>query len=117
MKAMLKVFRYELIRNVQRRGYLFTTFGIPLIGFVILFGYQFITNLNESQSPTEQLQQLQFDFRGIQTAGYFDQSNLFSGIELNDVRAYASEAAARTALANGEIDALYVIQPDYAETG
>ena len=31
------VFLYEFRRNFRRRGYLFTTFGIPLIAFIVYF--------------------------------------------------------------------------------
>ena len=39
-----QVFLYELRRNLRRKGYLFMTFGIPLIAVVLLLGYQFISS-------------------------------------------------------------------------
>ncbi len=45
-KHISQVFGYEFRRNFRRRGYLFTTFGVPLIAFVVYFGYQFINNAN-----------------------------------------------------------------------
>ena len=39
-------------RNLRRRGYLFTTFGIPLIALLLLLGYQFISRQTAS-SPAE----------------------------------------------------------------
>jgi len=55
-----RVFRYELKRNLRRKGFLFTTFGIPLISFALFFGYQFISQLDlggdtaaDTESETE----------------------------------------------------------------
>ena len=46
-----KVFFYELRRNLRRRGYLFTTFGVPLIAIVLLLGYKAISTRN-ANNPT-----------------------------------------------------------------
>lgn len=116
-----QVFLYELRRNLRRKGYLFTTFGIPLIAAVLLFGYQFITNLNNEGGDNNAEQQLaqQFNFENVRHAGYVDLSGLFAnpGDLASLLTRYPDEAAAQAALDNGEIALYYVIEPDYLDTG
>ncbi len=127
-----RVFRYELKRNLQRKGFLFTTFGIPLISFALFYGYQFISQLDfggssgdtettAEKSPQDTLKELalDFDFRGIQAAGYVDYSGLFSNpqIPLDGLIPYADETAAQHALDAGTIDVYYVIGQDFLTTG
>src|SRR5829696_2394157 len=33
---LLQVFVYELKRNIRRKAFLFTTFGVPVIGLILL---------------------------------------------------------------------------------
>ncbi|MCC6803883.1 MAG: ABC transporter permease [Anaerolineae bacterium] len=117
----VQVFLYELRRNLRRKGYLFTTFGIPLIAAALLFGYQFITSLNNDDGSQDAAQQLaqQLNFENVQHAGYVDLSGLFA--DPGDLSAlltrYPDEAAAQAALDNGAISLYYVIGQDYLETG
>ncbi|MCZ2097278.1 MAG: hypothetical protein LC121_13665, partial [Anaerolineae bacterium] len=117
----LQVFLYELRRNLRRKGYLFTTFGIPLIAAALLFGYQFITSLNNDSGSQDAAQQLaqQLNFQNVRHAGYVDLSGLFA--DPGDLSAlltrYPDEAAAQAALDNGAISLYYVIGQDYLETG
>lgn len=119
-----KVFNYELRRNIRRKGFLFATFGIPLIGFVILFGSRVISQANGSNQLDEnnggaavELQGPQF--RGIEQAGYVDLSGQFAdpGGMRRILTRYDDEASAQTAMNAGEIDVYYVIPADYLETG
>jgi ABC-2 type transport system permease protein len=117
-----KVFLYELQRNIRRKGFLFTTFGIPLIGFVLFFGYQAITEANNrNTNPAEEAAKLaQSDqFKQITKAGYVDESGLFPKPAEGDrvFTRYDSEEAARAALDKGDIQVYYVIPPDYMQTG
>jgi len=120
-----KVFNYELRRNIRRRGFLFTTFGIPLIAFVILFGYRAISQANaRSQvapdgSPGVAVESEGPQFRGIQHAGYVDRSGQFGdpGDLADTLTRYADEPAAVAAMDAGEVDVYYVIPADYLETG
>ncbi len=114
-----QVFLYELKRNVRRKGFLFTTFGIPLIGYVLFFGYQIINDLNGSNAAgaLDILQSSQF--QGIQRAGYVDHSGQFADPGgLSDVLTrYADEADAQAALQAGDIEVYYVIAADFMQTG
>lgn len=114
-----KVFSYELWRNSQRRGYLFATFGLPLLVIGVSLAIQFFSSAtNQPETPEEAAAQLQFDFGGIETAAYVDQSGLFADAEASyDLRAFPDMASAEAALAAGEVDAVYLIEPNFAETG
>jgi ABC-2 type transport system permease protein len=115
-----KVFSYELRRNARRKGFLFTTFGVPLIAFVLFFGYRAITDLNARRAaenpPTQEEEN---PFERIGKAGYVDQTGLFGDPgELGSVLTlYADEAAAEEALNARTIDLYYLIPTDYLETG
>ncbi len=114
-RRMFQVIFFELRRNLLRKGYLFATFGIPAIALVLLLGYQFIIAGNNDDTSVPE-----FDFRGISVAGYVDQSGLFA--ELPEALSsyfipYNDVDAGKADLENGEIDALFVIAPDFLETG
>ena len=118
------VFLYEFRRNFRRRGYIFTTFGIPLIAFVIFFAYQFINTINtRNASPIASASQAIAStaelFKGISRAGYVDLSSQFSDAgDLKDkLNRYDDEDSARAALSTGKIDLFYVISADYLKTG
>lgn len=119
----LKVFLYELRRNLRRRGYLFTTFGIPLIAIVLLLGYQFIQDRNQGDAGgdagTGGLPVDAFDLDDLRRAGYVDETGMFSdpGDLASMLTPYADEAAAQAALEADEIQAYYVIPANYLETG
>lgn len=128
-----KVFRYELHRNFWRRGFLFTTFGLPLFAFVLYFGYNFISNLNRDDQPASEsastgntgssglgnsLGSVQEMFATVGRVGYVDLSGQFQnpGSLQNFVLRYADEPAALAALNAGEISLFYVIAADYEST-
>lgn len=128
---LLQIFAYELRRNFRRRGYLFTTFGVPLLGIVLLLVVQFLIaggvigglpnmerdpnmppGVNLPVNPSDVQQEVQ--------AGYVDLSGVLANVEdqPNDMLTpYPDEAAARAALDAGEIAIYYRIEPDYLETG
>ena len=117
-----QVFFYELRRNVRRKGYLFTTFGIPLLVLALIVGYQFIssrTSSAESQNDTAQTLAQQLDFENVKHAGYVDLSGMFG--DPGDLAAlltpYPDEATAQAALGSGEIALYYVIASDYMTSG
>ena len=115
---IIQVFLYELRRNLRRKAYLFTTFGVPLIGALLLFGGQlFASQSFGSNNPMDPLAGL--DLGGVRSAGYVDATGRFGDPgELASVfQPYADEAAARAALDAGEIDVYYLIPADYVATG
>ena len=118
MNKVWRIFIYELQRNLRRKGFLFATFVLPLIGFVILFGnhaYQIMNSSSDDGNPLADL-----NFEAIKVAGYVDYSGEFDSVpELLDgfLIRFEDEAAAAAALAEDRIDVFYVIPPDYFETG
>lgn len=119
-----QIFAYELRRNFRRKGFLFMTFGVPILAFVLLLGYQAITSLNKADESAEQTSAQAAEelaaFLGIRKAGYVDLSGTFAppGPPLSEIMIpYSDEAAALAALTAKEIDSYYVIAPDYLETG
>jgi ABC-2 type transport system permease protein len=118
MTHIIQVFRYEFLRNIRRRGFLFATFGIPVLALVLLFGYQGISQLTAGDAEEDPAEA--FDFEGIESAGYVDFSGLFSEIppQLSEfVTRYDDEATAQAALQAEEIDVYYLIPADYMESG
>ncbi|HVU13480.1 MAG TPA: ABC transporter permease [Phototrophicaceae bacterium] len=118
-----RVFLYELRRGLRRKAYLFTTFGIPLIGILLVFGYEFInqrtTSPQQDNRAAAQALADQFDFSSIGHAGYVDLSGLFSdaGSLSPLLTRYPDEASAQAALEAGKIPLYYVIAADYLQTG
>lgn len=116
MINLWRVFSYEVSRIVRRRSFLIVTFGLPV-------ALSLLSGVWQALSPApgelmEQAQEVAARFDGLDEAGFVDQSGLFTVIpEDAPLTAYADEAAARAALDAGEIDAYYIIPPDYAETG
>ncbi|MFW5709284.1 MAG: ABC transporter permease [Chloroflexota bacterium] len=112
------VFRYELVRNFKRKGFLFTTFGIPALGVAVFLVIQLI--VSGGGDGTAAVEDLQFEFESISRAGYVDRSGLFDepGSLAQDVLIpYQSEDKARRALEDEKIDVYYVIPADFAENG
>ncbi len=123
-----RVFTYELRRNFRRVGYQFTTFGLPIIAFVLFFGYRYISNANAQNAPastdvagqtTPAADNNTPDVGSIRKAGYVDLSGMFptSGDTSGFITRYSDETAATAALNAGQIDVYYVIPADYAQTG
>ena len=112
-----EVFRYELSRNLRRKGYLFTTFGVPVLGLVILLAYQFLVaggtiTLPDFSSMVEAPGAAQDN---SEVKGLVDETGLFGAVD--SLRLFDDEASATAALEAGEINTYYIIPADYIETG
>lgn len=113
------IFLYELRRNFLRKGFLFTTFGIPLLLFVVMFGYNALSSQQEPASMEETMSQI-FDFQAIRRAGFVDQAQIIQEVPTamqGRMLQYPDETSALAALQAREIDVYYVIAEDYLETG
>ena len=112
-EKLLQVYVFEFARSFRRKGYLFATFGIPLIVLVLLYGYQTLVagglTLPDLAGPSS------FDFETVTASGYVDASGLFDSDDL--LRRFDDEVAARIALENGEVDSYFLIPQNYLETG
>ncbi len=100
--------RREYLTNFRRPIYLFTAFGMPLIVGVIL--YIVFSVIADSETNLS-------DFEAV---GYVDLSTdaVLANIE-PDARfvSYIDVASAQTALSSNEIDAYFVVSPDYMING
>jgi ABC-2 type transport system permease protein len=112
MQNVWRVARYEYVRHVRRRGFLFTAFGLPFL-FAALIGVIGLVVFLALRSEDEQ------------RLGLVDQSGQFAAVDIaaldleetipTDV--FPDEAAARAAFEQGTIDAFVVIPANYVETG
>lgn len=107
------VFSHEYLRHVKRKRFILGLISIPLFMAVIMGVSILAAALSEDNRPV----------------GYMDQSGLFkdaqpqppkrSGLFVEQVKIvpFENETDARNALDAGEIQAFYIIQPDYLSTG
>ncbi len=120
MKRMGEVFRYELGRGGRRKGYLLTTFGVPLIGILLVVVIRLAGTL-PAFSATQMMSQAmeQVNDMGVTAAGLLDQTGQFApNVQPGGVlTVFTDEAAANAALQAGEIEGYYIIPVDYMETG
>ncbi|MFN8419188.1 MAG: ABC transporter permease [Anaerolineae bacterium] len=122
LTGMIRIFRYELMRNFRRRGYLFMTFGVPVLAIAIYFG---ITAYQEARAnqPPEQSDAVEVP-RGVNmpgsvvnTIGVVDLSGTIDKSTNERLILYPTEAEAKDALDQGNINYYYLIAADYLQTG
>ena len=99
---MAVIARHEFSKTVRRKGFLFGTFGLPIL-LMLIFGIAF------SQMPgligdTEQQDTGFVDYAGILTAG-------------DGYISYPDESSAEAAVGKGEINDFFVLLADYPDTG
>lgn len=125
MKNILRVMRYEFVRNLRRPGYLFATFGVPILLIVLsqVLGGSFFS-ANTSTMNQEAINQL-FDLSLDEPIGYVDTTNLFKspmiarpgGIDPNLMRRYDDLETALADLREGKIASVFEFPADYFEEG
>lgn len=110
MRAILRVFRYELRRNARRRAFLFLSIGFPLIGIMLFYAFQLYAKMAPaSASP------INFDTNSnLRPIGIVDQSGLIDrSTRTFSFKFYDSEEAAQAAVHDSKIAAYYVIPAQY----
>ena len=119
MTNLLKIFAYELKRNIRRMGYLFGTFGVPIIGFVLVF---VITNfsggsMNTMDTIATVIEELTIEGSG--TVGIVDLSGMMTIPDdlAEQMTLYPDADTAKAALLGGEVETVYIFAEDYLETG
>lgn len=115
MRPIIQVMIHELNRQFRRKGFLFGAFGIPILLAAASFLWQGLTPTAEDIVVATQTLAERFD--GITMAGVVDQTGRFSTNTSDQIILYPDEATAQIALDAEEIDAIYVLPPDYLETG
>jgi len=103
------VFSEELRVHLRSRWYLFFTLAVVLLLIVAMVVVPLFQS-DEEVGPTADQ-----DFTAI---GFVDQSGSFGGLESDrGPRQYETVAAGLQAVISGEVEALYVITPDYLRSG
>ena len=120
MRRMFDVFRYELSRVIRRKGFLIATFGVPLIGIVLVVGIRLAGTLpafNTTQMISQAIEQV--NDIGVTAAGLVDETGQFEpNVQPGGVlQVFADRDAATEAMNAGDIEGFYVIPVDYMETG
>ncbi|MFZ0548455.1 MAG: ABC transporter permease [Candidatus Promineifilaceae bacterium] len=108
MRKLFYIARFEFVRHIKRRGFIFAVVGLPaiLIGVSVLVGLFFSTNADKP-------------FGIVDQSGLFTSPEAYTSFDKNDppILGYPDEAEAQTALHNEEIQAFFLIPPDYLQTG
>jgi ABC-2 type transport system permease protein len=115
-----KVFSYELLRNLRRKAFLFTTFGLPIISFVALMLIQQLALGSLFEEDDNSIPGLNgIDLSGANHAGFVDESGLLTEDSYynNMLTRYPDEASARAGMEADEVDLYFLIPANYLETG
>jgi len=120
MRRMWEVYRYELRRGGRRKGYLLATFGVPLIGILIVVAIRLAGTLpafNSTQMISQAMEQVSES--GITNAGLVDESGQFApNVQAGGVlTVFPDQAGADSAVQAGSVEGYYIIPADYMETG
>ena len=120
MRRMFDVFRYELSRGIRRKGFLIATFGVPLIGIVLVVGIRLAGTLpafNTTQMISQAIEQV--NDIGVTAAGLVDETGQFApNVQPGGVlQVFTDRESATEAMNAGDIEGFYVIPVDYMETG
>lgn len=114
MSKVWTIVRHEVFVTMRRKGYLFITFGVPIIAVVALVMFiqlQSTQEDGESQDPLDRLPDKPIGY--VDHSGFFSETGALTGVVVR----YLDESAARNALKNAELSSFYIIAPDYLETG
>lgn len=108
MKKLFYVARFEFVRHVMRRGFIFAVVGLPaiFIAIAVLIALFFGGNADEPLGVVDQ-------------SGLLLDLDSYTSVDEEEppIFGYADETAARTALENEEIQAFFVVPPDYLASG
>ncbi|MBC7259546.1 MAG: ABC transporter permease [Chloroflexi bacterium] len=117
MRKSILVLRNEFITTVTRKSFLFTAFGLPLIGFLIFFA---AGALGRSGAGAGEAAGGMGAFT-LRPEGIVDEAHIVRTIPADTppgaLTLFPDEASARQALETGQIRAYYRIPADYLETG
>jgi ABC-2 type transport system permease protein len=111
MTKFWRVFAYEYLRHVKRKRFIVAVISLPLF-FVLIMGVSLLSVA------------LSLDTRPV---GFVDQSGLLhgsperssipSGIRVVILERFTAEEDAQRALVSGDLQAYYVVEADYLESG
>lgn len=127
MNRVLSIFKHEVFTLISRFSFWFGVLGIPIIGFLIYAGINWINqreqqmNGENAESPIAGVQEMFTPAEETRPQGFVDPGGLIQRFPEDtppaDLIAYASESEARRDLDSGKISAYYVIPADYVDNG
>lgn len=126
MKNMFFVFRHEVYTIFHRRSFLWMVIWLPLLSFMAVAIFSAVRQgrtaapvTRLSERPASSVEGEAVNEVGSKIDGFIDQSGLLVELpeSISGLQRYASEAAGREAIENGEIRGLYMIPGDYLESG
>ncbi len=119
MTQLWLVARHEFARRVRKRGFVLSAIATPLI-LIIVMAASGIDNMM-GPDPSSQADQLKQANRSSLTIGYVDHAGIITRIpdalDADLFRRYENEASAQMDLRAGRIDAYYVVEADYRQSG
>ncbi len=117
MNKIFLVLKYEFINTITRRSFLLTLILVPLIPALILGGISLFGGEESADGESGLFQPSQEQLK----EGYVDQAGIITelpeDVEADRLVPYPNLEAARQAVSSGEIDAYYLIQSDYLQSG
>jgi ABC-2 type transport system permease protein len=114
MTKVWTITQHEVFVTIRRTGYLFMTFGVPIIAAIAVVAY-----IPLRGSQTEGSTPNPLDTVPSKPIGYVDYSGLFGPrADMASVFVpFPNENSAKSALKRGELSAYYIIASDYMQTG
>jgi ABC-2 type transport system permease protein len=120
MRKMLLLARHEIVTRLRQPGFLIITLVLPLASVLVLLAVDLLGNSMPQGTPAaaEEWLGVGDESGGI---GYVNETSLSihppAETLTREFRAFADEAAAAAALEADEIEAYYLLPPDYVEHG
>lgn len=120
MKKTMYVMMHEIRTTLGRKTFTIISFGIPiLLGIVAVV--LILTNKDKVQQVTSSAASISLPSPNQVVEGYVDEGNHIQfvpeEVPSGWLTRFADEAIAQNALDAGEIEAYYIISPDYPSTG
>lgn len=110
------VLRHELSITFSRKSFLFVTFGLPLIGFIIFQGLGMLNRSNPNALDNLVGNSSQTEKNGfVDPGGIIDAQSAYYN-ENSYLIAYADETSASHALEAGDIEGYFIIPADVEES-
>ena len=118
-KRIAAIARFEFLAVVKRWSYLLATFGLPLFLAAVSGTVLGVQTYFLSQRAAESSSFGLVDEAGVVERDRFedDGGRLVWTDRGNEIRLFENTAEATKLLENGELRAVYVVEPDYLETG
>ncbi|HSH04194.1 MAG TPA: ABC transporter permease [Anaerolineae bacterium] len=100
MRETLLIFSHEYWKHIWQRSFFFIVFGIPVIFVILIVGVVLFLALP-----------------GGDPVGLVDQANIITLSPPDDIELFPDEPSARDALRDRQLQAYYLLPPDYLQTG